>query len=347
MKNYFFILILINQFFCSKATAYEVDNFTNRYDSLTDSKNYLNQFMNSKLQSVLDSINLQKSKTCIKKDIIAAVKQELASDSNSSRLKSELEKYAGASSNIQRHTIDVNKSIYSKRSFSEKIKGFMLTSAGIDPSINLNGQYVGIDKLGHFLYEGYWYYDVYKNDPTRSGLKQILNNGLNSEKEFFGQQTTGVKSYADMAANYEGFLFWNNIYGGSDPYFSCTNGKWLKIRDFSWSDYVSASWDEGINCSEYNTDDLKKAIQNQFDVLTKINSYRKNKPKFACPMSVSECSRIKTKYDKLKKYLIGPDCINATISSPDNYAHSAQKATQIESAKSSQAPGANASLSAK
>ena len=168
----------------------------------------------------------------------------------------------------------------------------------------------------------------------RERAQKIWEEKKNSEKKIFGQQTTGIKSYADLAANYDGFLFWNSIYASSDPYFSCTKGKWSKIRDFNWSDYVSASWDEGINCSEYKSDGLKKTIQNQLDSLTKINSYRKNKPKFTCPMSVSECSRMKTKYDELKKSLIGPDCINANISSPHNDIHSAQKASETESIKS-------------
>ncbi len=328
MKYTILIPILISHLIFTETLAYEVDNFTNRYDPLPDSKNELNQFMNARLKKVADSMNSQHTQTCLKKDITKAVKNEIAAESNSSNLKSDLENFAGTSPNIQRHVVDINKSIYSNRSLNEKIKGFMLTSAGIDPSININGQYVGIDKLGHFLYEGYWYYDVYKNDPTRSGLKQVLNNGLNSEKKYFGQKTTGIKSYADLSANYEGFLFWNNLYGGSDPYFSCVNGKWNQIREFNWSDYVSAAWDEGINCSEYESSDLKKSIKTQLAELSKKNSVRKIKPRFQCPMSVSECLHLRTKYDKLKNYLIGPDCIDANISNPHNGVHSSQKASE-------------------
>lgn len=319
---------MLSQLLIPTTLAYEVDNFTNRYDPLSDSKNELNQFMNRRLNKALNRINSQQSQTCLKKDIIKAIKNEIAAEPNSNNLKSDLENFASTSPNIQRHVVDINKSIYSNRTLNEKINGFMLTSAGIDPSININGQYVGIDKLGHFLYEGYWYYDVYKNDPTRSGLKQVLNNGLDSEKKFFGQKTTGIKSYADLSANYEGFLFWNNLYGGSDPYFSCVNGKWNQIREFNWSDYVSAGWDEGINCSEYQSSDLKKSIKTQLVELTKKNSVRKNKPRFQCPMSVGECFHIRAKYDKLKNYLIGPDCINANISNPHNDVHSSQKASE-------------------
>lgn len=320
--------LIFSQLLTSLAFSYEVDNFTNRYESLTDSKNNLNQFMNIRLKKVAGSMNSQLKQTCLKKDIVYAVKNELAPDTNLKNLKSELENFAATNVNIQRHVVDIDKSIYSSRSLKEKIKGFMLTSAGIDPSININGDYIGVDKLGHFLYEGHGYYDVYKNDPTRSGLKQVLNNGLNSETNYFGQKTTGIKSYADLAANYEGFLFWNNLYASSNPYFSCVNGKWNLIREFDWSNYTSSAWDEGINCSEYQSSDLKKSVNVQLTDLTTKNSYRKNKPQFQCPMSAGECFRLKIKYDKLKKYLLGPDCINANISSPHNDVHSSQKASK-------------------
>ena len=106
------------------------------------------------------------------------------------------------------------------------------------------------------------------------------------------------------------------------------NGKWNQIREFNWSDYVSAAWDEGINCSEYESSDLKKSIKTQLAELSKKNSVRKIKPRFQCPMSVSECLHLRTKYDKLKNYLIGPDCIDANISNPHNGVHSSQKASE-------------------
>jgi hypothetical protein len=123
---------------------------------------------------------------------------------------------------------------------------------GTVPSLVLNGHYVGADKLGHFFDQGYDYYEqVYvKHGDAREIIEKLGpadENGLN------GMMGDGIRAYGDLAANFSGYLFWREVAQGSNPYFECKDGKYVRTkRRFDWSDYVNDGWDEGINCSEFN-----------------------------------------------------------------------------------------------
>jgi len=85
----------------------------------------------------------------------------------------------------------------------------------------VNGIYVGTDKIGHFIHNGYNYYLGYRQ-ALREGrcqneaIKEALAVGagghlLTSERRLLGSLTSGVISNADLAANYVGFLFYLNL----------------------------------------------------------------------------------------------------------------------------------------
>ena len=70
---------------------------------------------------------------------------------------------------------------------------------------------------------------------------------------------SGIFSYADLVANLNGLRFWNSILARKPdpiqktvtvrPYIGCTNGKWKRLREFHWTDYVDPAWDEAVNCN--------------------------------------------------------------------------------------------------
>ena len=59
----------------------------------------------------------------------------------------------------------------------------------------------------------------------------------------------GIYSYADLSANYQGYLFFKELTHSKNPYFVCEQDKWKKVRVFDISQYLDASWDERINCN--------------------------------------------------------------------------------------------------
>ncbi|NIP84080.1 MAG: hypothetical protein GTO03_00360, partial [Planctomycetales bacterium] len=86
-------------------------------------------------------------------------------------------------------------------------------------TIKVHGQYLGTDKIGHFLAMGYLYYQVYRaarlsgqSQEDALGLSVQVNRwGPLSEQMFLGMIPTGVYSNADMAANYVGMKYYVNV----------------------------------------------------------------------------------------------------------------------------------------
>lgn len=127
--------------------------------------------------------------------------------------------------------------------------------------------------------------------PRLSELEWAVELSLAQEEGWWGLVGTGVKSYADMAANIEGFHFWNELTDGADPYFQCQDGKWKQAKDFSWSKYIHAGWDEGINCNEYLNPRNSEMVS------------RRN----ICPANVRGCHEIRQKFSAHPR-LISPVC---------------------------------------
>ena len=69
---------------------------------------------------------------------------------------------------------------------------------------------------------------------------------------------TGVLSYADLAASYSGFNFWNELLAIDSPesfvIYDGRTGRFRQRRAFTFADYVTDAWDEGINRSIFHPD---------------------------------------------------------------------------------------------
>ena len=134
-------------------------------------------------------------------------------------------------------------------------------------SLNINNSVIGIDKLGHFFAQGYSYYE---SSEAGRKIEVILKDGKFEEegpfgKGIFGISTfgSGVVSYADLAANYHGMLFWKAILEGSKPFIRIKDKQAEVVRKFKLADYPLHTWDEAINISSYHglaAKDIKKSI---------------------------------------------------------------------------------------
>jgi hypothetical protein len=137
----------------------------------------------------------------------------------------------------------------------------------IAPVIKVHGVLLGIDKLAHFLEQGYWYYDatnrlelVSQKDRWEFGAFMEGHPDVKKEhypkyKELFGfycgacviaggfgyygSASTGVISNADLAANEDGYVFYNNLSRNISDY------------EFDLSAFNLKSWNEQNNKSLY------------------------------------------------------------------------------------------------
>lgn len=137
-------------------------------------------------------------------------------------------------------------------------------------TVNAYGTYMGIDKFGHFINQGFEYFQLFHEslaqglDPQQS-LKKIVQWGVETEDGLFGSIVDGVYSNGDLAANFAGFIFYQNflqplkINNQIYPQIikKGTDGAWLYSDDIENSKeqllkrFMSDHFDESLNGSIY------------------------------------------------------------------------------------------------
>lgn len=125
---------------------------------------------------------------------------------------------------------------------------------GVGPTIKVNEQLIGSDKLGHFLSQGRKFYRRYLKYLDEA---KAAEHSAYTERALFGQMTTGVYSNADLVANYEGLLFYrslfeDNIIPGKPAILAWTGENWVIQRSFTWADHVNEYWDEALNVNHFD-----------------------------------------------------------------------------------------------
>jgi hypothetical protein len=91
-----------------------------------------------------------------------------------------------------------------------------ITLQTLSPTVNLFGVYLGTDKVGHFIGQGWEYYQAFRKseragEDVPTSLRKAIEVGVFEEKTYFGLLTVGVYSNADLAANYAGLKFFLNL----------------------------------------------------------------------------------------------------------------------------------------
>jgi hypothetical protein len=183
--------------------------------------------------------------------------------------------------------------------------------------VSVNGLLVGTDKFEHFLGTGFSYFNgLYLT--KKNTVMDTLQKGFRLERGHLGARTTGVFSYADLTANFNGMRFWNHVLQYRDdvlgsefnqgPYITCQNDQWVKVKSIDWSNYIDLAWDEAYNCSKFKTKGLVKKVKARLHEF----SERENKD-LSCPLQLEEIEELTKKYKGLSPYLInstGHDVIN-------------------------------------
>lgn len=259
-------------------SAAEVDQFTLPPDqpaSLTDSAPVLAAEINRRMQQAVQQANApyvrQHAKSsprwwqpgCDETRLYNALTDALAGS-----VIGHVETFAEESPAIQRRRVPLADSIY--RDFFWQASPTLVFSERMAAVIRVQDVEIGTDKLGHFFAEGYSYF--VSTDQLRKSIESGLLFGEWSESVYFGAQTTGVFSFADLTANFQGLRFWNRVLARHPdlltgrtptPYVQCRKQQWVLARAFSWDDYIDNGWNEAINCVVLGNEDLLQRIQTQ------------------------------------------------------------------------------------
>jgi hypothetical protein len=223
--------------------AYETDQFSNRLEPIKDATQLLDGRVN---QSIEKAISGWKGPRDDWKFITA-----IYHDIGGHHWVDKIERWAMKSPEIEHLQDSRRDSIYQGHPFwATRVAAIF----GVGPTIKVNGQLIGSDKMGHFLSQGRKFYGRY----LRSNLEsQAAEQSAYTERALFGQMTTGVYSNADLVANYEGFLFYrslfeNDVIPGKRAILTWQENKWLMNRSFTWADHVNEYWDEALNVNHYD-----------------------------------------------------------------------------------------------
>lgn len=133
----------------------------------------------------------------------------------------------------------------------------------LGPIMKVGDQVIGTDKLEHLFGSGFLYFK--RHHLKGKDLLKVLKRGAFYEKTILGGNflATGVFSYGDLAANFNGMRFWNHVLQNDNdvlgeeenlgPYVSCKQGRWQKVKDIDLGAYFDDSFDESRNCSKFAT----------------------------------------------------------------------------------------------
>ena len=231
-----FALILL---FVHPVPAYEVDNFTGRAGLVRDSLPVLDHEIGRILERAAREANLESPGHCS----VAVLRQEILRWIRPDPT-GILELWLEFTDSIERTPVGVRTSVYRNISFFDSP---IMKVFGIGRSFKLGGQVIGTDKIGHFFMQGLDFYDRVRDGAS---IETVLATE-HGEDGLWGLGTSGVKSWADIAADYQGYRFWSRLVDGPHPYFRCSErGEWVRESAFTWVDYVNPGWDEALNCSE-------------------------------------------------------------------------------------------------
>ena len=127
---------------------------------------------------------------------------------------------------------------------------------GVKATFNVAGVHMGADKLSHFFQTGWKYHKRFREElkqgvSEREALERMIRYGVRTESINLGLATTGVFSFGDLEANYQGFLFYRSLCRDENPRIQKTAEGWRLNLPFDWREYVSPRFDETYNNSAF------------------------------------------------------------------------------------------------
>lgn len=323
-------LVLLGVVLAASSSAAEIDSVTTRRIQLGDSTESINAIINQRLLEGVANANVDD------RDIERTDSDDFCDED---RLYSELRKAVFESFiprwGLRGYDLDLQlRDLLSETSYSlslqnsiyrdlDYLEGFSLKVKELSDVIRIDGHLIGLDKFGHFFAEGWEYFEQIRNQGET--IEDVMRWGSRRESGAFGYATTGIYSFADLVANFNGWRFWNAILDHHDaplkgktasllvePYVHCdiriiaslkhrkVVKEWQLSRHFDILDYVDGAWDEGHNCNSY----ADPTIEEKVDLRTEEIA-----PGFSCPAEPKECYNAQQKYGNLAKYLLHPRCL--------------------------------------
>ncbi len=265
-----FSSFLVFTLLSSTSYALETDQYVvwNSDLSLKDSTDPLNEYMNKTVSETLEKLN-QNASNLSKDQCTVVTNKIIKAFQTITPPEDKIEQEMHTNEKIDLYPRVTSFSEYYKASIYRNILVIISkVFAFISPSIKINNVFIGIDKLGHFISQGKEYFDIYKiaieNEKNIYQAETIaINSGIQQEYGKYGLLLSGVFSFSDLEANYQGFKFSKNIcYDSKEPYvvFNTEVNKWVQVRKIDMRKYVNPNWDESYNNSYFGSSSAPKIV---------------------------------------------------------------------------------------
>ncbi len=128
------------------------------------------------------------------------------------------------------------------------LDSLILATAGTNSTFVLNGVIVGSDKPDHFWDLGYEYL---KRSRWAQHPERGVRHGVATEYGMYGLATSRTFSWADLAANQAGYLWFSRLLTDDSELQLDGEGCVAQVAEFDWSEWVTWEWDEVLNPSQY------------------------------------------------------------------------------------------------
>lgn len=227
------------------ALAYETDPYTNRHMDIADSIGALDAQVNAALAAIAGASTSRRQN---EQGLVLAIYRRLGGVHWVDRL----ERWAIGTPAVAKIPNTRGESIIGDFPL---FAGRVAVLFGFGPTINIGGHYVGTDKIGHFFSQGRKFYRRYRRSGSEA---KAARWSVVTETGLFGSLTTGVRSNADLVANYEGYRFYRSllhdgVVAGKPAIYRRESGGLVQQRPFTWRDHVNAFWDEALNPNVYGS----------------------------------------------------------------------------------------------
>lgn len=223
--------ILILLFLVPHALAFETDQYNLPVTPLSDIGEEVAEYAENKIRRAIEKINarIESGESCLKQRgdgcrDEASERRKLESLRRDETVVREVYRLLGggippftnSGSWMEKHKFRAQPARF-KTSYRDSI---YLTAPidylTISSTVRVYGVEFGTDKIAHFFQQGFSYYRIYedaiaKGSSDSDATKRAVRSGRISENTYYGTLVGGVYSNADLAANFAGFRFYQNL----------------------------------------------------------------------------------------------------------------------------------------
>lgn len=296
------------------AACAEIDSLTDRARGLADASEQLEGRLNDALRTGVARAN-QTSEGCNEETLYRELRRALVTPFIGHVLTESLNE----DGMLDRRRIRREESIYRDLDVLDAISVHWKDLSAV---VRVGETLTGVDKIGHFIVEGWQYFEIAYREGD--GIAAAMAWGKRTERTYFGLYTTGVFSYADLVADFEGMRFWLRVLGGADdpldrgwrakrPYVTCGrrfwiagDRRWRLARELDLDRYVTPVWDEAVNCCRYRNEEIEGLVRARIAELSEAAAVD-----YTCPVDSAACARARERYGVWAPELLHPDCLGA------------------------------------